>query len=92
MTKEDGSRAYNIPFEILDEYESWGLYNTVKQVMGDWKCDDRDLERLSVIMTFHDICFDSVEVETYTRFPLAGESTGSERPRMLNKRRASALD
>jgi DNA-binding transcriptional MerR regulator len=92
MTKNEASRAYNIPIEILDEYESWGLCGTVKQVMGAWQYDDRDLERLSMIMTLHDIGFDNEEVETYMRFLLAGESTGSERLRMLNKRRAGALD
>jgi hypothetical protein len=45
MTKEEASRAYNIPIEILDEYESWGLCGTVKEVMGVWQYDDRDFER-----------------------------------------------
>ena len=92
MTKEEASRAYNIPVEILDEYESWGLCGTVKEVMGAWQYDDRDLERLSMIMTLHDIGFSNDEVESYMRLLLKGESTESERMRMLNQKRDSALD
>ena len=92
MTKEEASRAYNIPIEILDEYESWGLCGTVKEVMGVWQYDDRDLERLSMIMTLHDIGFSNDEVESYTRLLLKGESTEGERMLMLNQKRESALD
>ena len=92
MTKEEASRAYNIPIEVLDEYESWGLCGTVKQVMGVWQYDDSDLERLSMIMTLHDIGFSSDEVESYMRLLLDGESTEGERMRMLNQKRDIALD
>ena len=45
MTKEEASQHYLIPMDILDEYESWGLCSTVKQVMCQWQYDDQDLER-----------------------------------------------
>ncbi len=50
MTKEEASKNYRIPVEILDEYESWGLCGSIKQAMGHWQYDDQDLERLSLIM------------------------------------------
>ena len=34
MTREEASRCYMIPAEILDEYERWGLCASVKQVIG----------------------------------------------------------
>lgn len=92
ITKDEASRAYNIPVEILDEYESWGLCGTVKQVMAEWQYDDSDLERLSMIMTLHDIGFNNDEVEVYMRLVLAGESTESERMRMLIQKRDRALN
>jgi DNA-binding transcriptional MerR regulator len=92
MTIDEASERYNIPIEILREYESWGLCGTVKKVMGAWQYDDRDLERLSMIMTLHDIGFANDEVEAYMRLLLEGESTEAVRMRMLNKRRGSALD
>lgn len=34
MTIYEASERYNIPLEILREYESWGLCGAVKKVMG----------------------------------------------------------
>lgn len=92
MTIDEASAHYNIPIEILREYESWGLCSAVKKVMGAWQYDDQDLERLSLIMTLHDIGFNIEEVETYMKLVLKGESTEAERLRMLNERRNDALN
>lgn len=92
MTINEASEHYNIPIEILKEYEAWGLCDTVKKVMGVWQYDDQDLERLSMIMTLHDIGFSKEEVETYIRLLLEGESTAKERMGMLDRLRSHALD
>lgn len=92
MTIHEASERYQIPIELLREYESWGLCGAVKKVMGDWQYDIQDLERLSLIMTLHDIGFTSEEVETYMRLLLCKESTEWERLNMLNEKRAMALD
>ena len=92
MTINEASERYKIPIEVLKEYESWGLCGEVKKVMGDWQYDDRDLQRLSVIMTLHDTGFSNEEVETYMRLLLEGNSTEEERLRMLNKKRGTTLD
>ena len=65
MTMDEVSRKYQIPINILEEYEAWGGCDAVKKVMGDWQYDDQDLERLSLIMTLHDIGFTKEEVEEY---------------------------
>lgn len=72
MTKQEASERYQIPMHILSEYESWGLCGAVKEVMGAWQYDDTDLERLSTILTLHDLGFTTSEVETYKldRLPL----------------------
>ena len=36
VTIHEASARYNIPMEILKEYESWGLCGAVKRVMGVW--------------------------------------------------------
>jgi DNA-binding transcriptional MerR regulator len=92
MTKDEASQAYGIPIEILDEYESWDLCGTADKVMGAWQYEDCDLERLSMIITLHDIGFSSNEVETYMRLLLTGKSTEGERLQMLNQKRDNALD
>ena len=92
MTIHEASERYNIPIEILREYEEWGLCDEVRKVMGTWQYDERDLQRLSVIMTLHDIGFDNGEVELYMRLLLEGDSTEETRLKMLNQKRGVTLD
>ena len=92
MTVQEASERYNIPIKILNEYESWGLCDAVRKVMGAWQYDEEDIKRLSMIMTLHDIGFEKEEVETYIKLLLAGESTQQERMRMLNEKRNGTLD
>ena len=92
MTKTEASEFYNIPVELLDEYESWGLCGEVKKVMGAWQYDDRDIERLSMIMTLQDIGFSNNDIETYMRLMLEGDSSEQERLRMLSDKRSNTLD
>lgn len=92
MTITEASEQYNIPIEILREYESWGLCDTVKTVMGVWQYDDEDIERLSMIMTLHDIGFTRDEIAAYMRLLLQGDSTEAERMRILKQKREQTLD
>ena len=92
MTIQEASRRYKIPVKILREYESWGLCGAVKKVMGAWQYDDTDLERLSMIMTLHDIGFSNNDIETYMRLMLEGDSSEQERLRMLSDKRSNTLD
>ena len=92
MTIQEASERYHIPMPILREYESWGLCGAVRKVMGDWQYDDADLERLSTIMTLHDIGFSVEKVEAYMRLLLEGEYTAAQRLSMLEKKRSAALE
>ena len=92
MTIEEASERYLIPLDILKEYESWGLCDTVKKVMGAWEYDDQDIERLSMIMTLHDIGFENDEAEEYMHLLLKGQSTETQRLSMLNQKRSETLD
>lgn len=92
MTVSEASEKYNIPVDILNEYERWGLCSLDKKDTGDRQYDDTDLDRLSMIMTLHDIGFNSNEAERYMRLLLDGKDTENERLRMLNKLRNNALD
>lgn len=92
MTKDGASQRYRIPPHILDEYESWGLCGALKKVMGAWQYDDEDLERLSTIMTLHDIGFTAEEVETYMRLLLEQPDSDKKRLRMMEEKRNETLD
>ena len=92
MTKQEASERYQIPLHILNEYERWGLCGVVKEVMGAWQYDDADLDRLSTIMTLHDLGFTVREVENYMRLLLEQENSDMARMRMLNQKRSATLD
>ena len=92
MTMQEASKRYCIPVEVLREYERWGLCGVVKTVMGAWQYDDEDIERLSMIMTLHDIGFDNGQVERYMRLMLEERNSEEKRMRMLELLRDSTLD
>ncbi len=92
MTINEVSERYNIPLEILHEYERWNLCGAVKNAMKVWQYDDSDLERLSLILTLHDIGFTSEEIESYMRLMTSDKNTDKERLKLLNKKRCSKLD
>ncbi len=92
MTSDEVSTRYQIPMKILKEYADWGLCGAVRMAMEDWRYDDQDLERLGMIMALHDMGFSSKEVEAYLRLLMAGDSTKSERMRMLETQRSKTLD
>lgn len=91
MKKADVSKKYDIPIEILDEYESWGLCNVVKYVMGEWRYDDEDLKRLSMIMALHDIGFKNSEIEKYMRLLLETDNSQQQIIDLLTDKRKSKL-
>ncbi len=92
MTINEASERYKIPIKILQEYESWGLCGEVKKVMGSWQYDNSDIERLSTIMTLHDIGFTNNEIEKYMRLLVDGVSTEAERMKMLETKRSGTLN
>ena len=92
MTINEASERYHIPIELLHEYERWGLCGAVKKVMGAWQYDDTDLERLSMIMTLHDIWFEISEIETYMKLLLEQKDSSDRRLKILEEKRRNLLD
>lgn len=92
MTIDEVCERYCIPKSMLEEYEKLGLCSSVKCVMGRWQYDDTDVERLSLIMTLHDVGFTNEEVERYMRLLLSDGNTRAERLKMLDKLRRMAVD
>ena len=89
---EDNELNSEIAVEILKEYESWEINGSAKKEMGAWQYDDTDLDRLSTILTLHDLGFTTAEVETYMRLLLEQPHTEGQRLRMLEEKRSAALN
>ena len=92
VTKEEANKNYQIPMEILDEYEEWGWCGPVQQAMAPRQYDDRDVERLSLMMALHDIGLSAPEVERYMRLTLERAGTEQRRMDILNALREQTLD
>ena len=60
--------------------------------MGAWHYDETDIERLSLILTLHDVGFSSEEIERYKRLLLSNEDSAQERMAMLREKRDGTLD
>lgn len=53
---------------------------------------EKDIERLSLIITLHDIGLTGQEVEQYMKLSEGGAATKQQRLAILNKRRVEVLD
>lgn len=91
MTIREVSERYNIPMEILKEYETWARKRAAQKTVGAWQYDDADLERLSLVLSLHEMGFDSREVELYLKL-LGQEGTEAQRIRMLSQKRSRLLE
>ena len=92
MTIKEAAERYRIPTEILDEYESWGFCGNNDGNIGVRQYDQTDIERLSLIMTLHDIGFANSETETYMKLLVEDEDGGDQRLNMLEQKRKGILD
>ena len=88
MTAREASERYNIPAAVLHEYESLVLCDEAKKE----SYDDRDIERLSLMMTLHDVGFSGEETARYMRLLLSEGDTAQERMHMLAQKRSGTLD
>lgn len=92
MTFSDASKKYNIPVEIIREYEHMELYGEIKRATAREHYDDSDIKWLSIIMTLHDVGFSSKEAAKYITLIMQGECGKSERLKMLDNKRSITLD
>lgn len=92
MTMAQVSEKYQIPMEILREYESWNLGGEAKKILGARQYDDSDIKRLSIVLTLREAGFTGREAERYMKLLARGEATEAERLKMINDRRGGTLD
>lgn len=90
MTIEEASDRYNIPVEVLREYESWGLCRKGER-KADGTYSEETLTQLSTLMTLHGIGFNSEQVERYMHLLSQGSTTAEERLEMLEEKRNGTL-
>ena len=92
MTRQEISRRYQIPLDVLLAYEQWTFCGAAGQRADARQYDDSDLERLSTVMTLLEIGFCMPEAEAYLRLALEGVPADARRLRMLEARRGAILE
>lgn len=92
MTIQEASGRYQIPLQVLREYENWGLRGATEGAGESRQYDDADLGLLSVVMTLREIGFSPRETEAYLRLLLEGERSGPRRLHMLEEKRCAVLE
>ena len=70
MTLFEISEKYNIPPEIIKEYEHRFLCGKYENTAGPHEYSDEDIENLSIIITLRDIGFSAEETDRYMRTKL----------------------
>lgn len=87
MTKRDVLEQFQIPAGLLEAYECLPL----QDFTADQGCNRRDMERISLMLTLHEIGFSREEARRYMCLFLSERNTDSQRLEMLDRRRADSL-
>lgn len=90
MTMDEAGKQYEIPDNVLEEYEC--LCEKQKSEIGVWECTEQDLEYLSLMVTLHQIGFVPGEVKKYMKLVLQGKETAQVRLAMLNRERGKSME
>lgn len=77
MTLFEISDKYNIPPEIIKEYEQHFLCGKYENTAGPHEYSDEDIENLSIIITLLDLGFSADETQKYIKARLGGKNDNS---------------
>ena len=91
VKRQEVSERYQIPLDILREYESWAPGGAKRKGRAGWQYDDTDLERLGTLLTLYEIGFSAQEARTYMCLPEESR-TAAWRLQMLKQKRAETLE
>ena len=92
MTMNEVNRQYGIPRKILREYGRLGQEENGQKPEEEILYNDRDLERLCLLMTLYEVGFNRGEAKAYMALAVQGAATGKERLEMLQKKRDGLLE
>ena len=92
MTRYEVSIRYNIPIEVLKEYESWMTGEGKGEAVKGHHYGPEDLEYLSLMVSLHDLGFAREEVLDYLRLLSLEEKGDAGRMKYLEKKRMDVLE
>lgn len=89
MTEKEAMIRYGIPPDIIKEYKTVRKYDKSGDVLSDG-IGQTDIERISLMVTLHDVGFSENEILRYMQFTIAGDD--GKRLEMLESKRSGALN
>lgn len=92
MKIKEVSDKYNVAMSTLRYYEKVGLFNDVLRIHGIREYDDKDIQRLSLILSLKNMGFNIQGISRYIELEQLGEKTKNQRIQMLKCERVKLLD
>ena len=92
MNIKEVSEKFNINLVELENYENIGLFDDIKKVNGIGEYEDRDIEKLSKIVTLKKVGLELEEILRYMKLVEQGDLSKDERVRILNRKRQLILE
>lgn len=92
MNIKEVSEKFNINLVELENYENIGLFDDIKKVNGIGEYEDRDIEKLSKIVTLKKVGLELEEILRYMKLVEQGDFSKDERVRILNRKRQLILE
>lgn len=88
MNKDEATKHFNIPQNVIDEYEK--LNTTFVEEHLDYT--DKDVENLGTMMTLYDVGFSNEEVAHIMEIMIAEDKSKMNCKKMLDEKRCQCLD
>lgn len=91
MKIKEVSERYNISISTLRYYEKVGLFKDVQRVHGIREYEDKDIERLSLILTLKKVGLTIANISTFIQLDKEGNMSKSKRIEILKNERQKVL-
>ena len=92
MNINEISLAYNVPVDCIQDFENQGFFDEVKQINGKKIYEEKDIQKLSFLMTLKNVGMSIQDMKKYIQYISEGDSTLSQRIDMLTRYRQDILD
>ena len=92
MNINEISLAYNVPVDCIQDFENQGFFDEVKQINGKKIYEEKDIQKLSFLMTLKNVGMSIQDMKKYIQYISEGDSTLSQRIDMLTRYRQALLE
>ena len=92
MNINEISLTYNVPVDCIQDFENQGFFDEVKQINGKKIYEEKDIQKLSFLMTLKNVGMSIQDMKKYIQYISEGDSTLSQTIDMLTRYRQALLE